>query len=160
MGHRHRPTGRRRAVRILLAFSTAFLFILAACSCVPLPRLIVTVIESDSKTDPAQPNTGDRAAKLRSQQERQGMAYILCRQATSLLQRTRLNVTIACEAWHAKHARHMLLGSHLSIQSGRALTRLRLAQISSIISIRSCSSLARAVSAISRGTTSLLGFEF
>ena len=86
---------------------------------------IVTVIESDSKTDPAQPNTGDRAAKLRSQQERQGMAYILCRQATSLLQRTRLNVTIACEAWHAKHARHMLLGSHLSVQSGRALTRLR-----------------------------------
>ena len=81
------------------------------CSFASLPRLIVTIIESDSKTDPAQPNTGDRAAKLRSQQERQGMAYILCRQATSLLQRTRLNVTIACEAWHAKHARHMLLGA-------------------------------------------------
>ncbi|KAK7690050.1 hypothetical protein QCA50_006695 [Cerrena zonata] len=37
------------------------------------------------------------------------MAYILVRQATSLLQRTRLHVTIACQAWHAKNARHMLL---------------------------------------------------
>ncbi|KAI0059534.1 hypothetical protein BV25DRAFT_1918331 [Artomyces pyxidatus] len=71
--------------------------------------LIVTVVESDSKTDPPVPNAADRAAKLRSQQERQGLAYILCRQATSLLQRTRLNVTISCEAWHAKNARHMIL---------------------------------------------------
>ncbi len=39
------------------------------------------------------------------------MAFILVRQATSLLQRTRLNVTIACQAWHAKNARHMLLGT-------------------------------------------------
>lgn len=30
---------------------------------------------------------------------------------TSLLQRTRLNITVACQAWHAKNARHMLLGS-------------------------------------------------
>jgi hypothetical protein len=37
------------------------------------------------------------------------MAYILVRQATSLLQRTRLHVTITCQAWHAKHARHMIL---------------------------------------------------
>ena len=45
--------------------------------------------------------------------QRQGMAYILVRQATSLLQRTRLNVTVACQAWHAKNARHMLLGISL-----------------------------------------------
>jgi len=66
--------------------------------------------------------------KLRSQQEvrfpsslfatltrtphsqRQGLAYILVRQVTGLLQRTRLNVTISCQAWHAKNSRHMLLG--------------------------------------------------
>ncbi|KAI0269900.1 hypothetical protein BC834DRAFT_819931 [Gloeopeniophorella convolvens] len=71
--------------------------------------LIVTVSENDSKVDPPSVNAGERASKLRSQQERQGLAYILCRQATSLLQRTRLNVTISCEAWHAKNARHMIL---------------------------------------------------
>lgn len=42
--------------------------------------------------------------------QRQGMAYILVRQATSLLQRTRLHVKVSCQAWHAKNARHMLLG--------------------------------------------------
>ncbi|CAL1713194.1 unnamed protein product [Somion occarium] len=71
--------------------------------------LIVTVVENEAKVDPLIPNPTDRAAKLRSQQERQAMAYILVRQATSLLQRTRLHVTIACQAWHAKNARHMLL---------------------------------------------------
>ncbi|KIK69641.1 hypothetical protein GYMLUDRAFT_151485 [Collybiopsis luxurians FD-317 M1] len=71
--------------------------------------LIVTVVENESRVDPAIPNTADRASKLRSQQERQGLAYILLRQATSLLQRTQLNVTVACQAWHAKNSRHMLL---------------------------------------------------
>ncbi|KAI0786804.1 hypothetical protein C8Q75DRAFT_769337 [Abortiporus biennis] len=70
--------------------------------------LIVTVVENEAKVDPLIA-PADRHAKLRSQQERQAMAYILVRQATSLLQRTRLNVTIACQAWHAKNARHMLL---------------------------------------------------
>ena len=42
--------------------------------------------------------------------QRQGLAYILVRQATSLLQRTKLNVVVSCQAWHAKNARHMLLG--------------------------------------------------
>lgn len=71
--------------------------------------LIVTVMENEDKVDPLIPNPNDRMTKLRSQQERQGMAYILVRQATSLLQRTHLNVTISCQAWHAKNARHMLL---------------------------------------------------
>ncbi|KAG6890776.1 hypothetical protein C0995_003206 [Termitomyces sp. Mi166 len=71
--------------------------------------LIVTVNENDAKVDPPTPNASDRTAKLRSQQERQGLAYILVRQATSLLQRTKLNVKVACQAWHAKNARHMLL---------------------------------------------------
>jgi len=71
--------------------------------------LIVTVVENESKIDPAAANPADRATKLRSQQERQGLAYILVRQAISLLQRTQLHVTISCQAWHAKNARHMLL---------------------------------------------------
>ncbi|EMD39828.1 hypothetical protein CERSUDRAFT_103769 [Gelatoporia subvermispora B] len=71
--------------------------------------IIVSVIENESKVDPMIPNPADRAAKLRAQQERQALAYILVRQATSLLQRTRLNVTISCQAWHAKNSRHMLL---------------------------------------------------
>ncbi|KAG7443093.1 uncharacterized protein BT62DRAFT_954022 [Guyanagaster necrorhizus] len=71
--------------------------------------LIVTVVESESKVDPAIPNAADRPTKLRSQQERQALAYILARQATSLLQRTKLNVTVRCQAWHAKNSRHMLL---------------------------------------------------
>ncbi|KAH9480467.1 hypothetical protein JR316_0007067 [Psilocybe cubensis] len=70
---------------------------------------IVTVVENESKVDPAIPNAADRAVKLRSQQERQGLAYILVRQVTGLLQRTKLNVTISCQAWHAKNSRHMLL---------------------------------------------------
>ncbi|KAF8895405.1 hypothetical protein BD779DRAFT_725427 [Infundibulicybe gibba] len=71
--------------------------------------IIVTVVENESKVDPAIPNAADRAVKLRSQQERQGLAYILVRQATSLLQRTKLNVQVSCQAWHAKNSRHMLL---------------------------------------------------
>ncbi|PPR00202.1 hypothetical protein CVT24_004905 [Panaeolus cyanescens] len=71
--------------------------------------LIVTVVENESKVDPPIPNAADRAAKLRGQQERQGLAYILVRQVTGLLQRTKLNVTISCQAWHAKNSRHMLL---------------------------------------------------
>ena len=39
------------------------------------------------------------------------MAYILVRQVTGLLQRTKLNVSVACQAWHAKNARRMLLGT-------------------------------------------------
>ncbi|KAI0648037.1 hypothetical protein C8Q79DRAFT_547965 [Trametes meyenii] len=71
--------------------------------------VIVTVVENESKVDPVIPNPADRATKLRAQQERQALAYILVRQATSLLQRTRLNVSIQCQAWHAKNSRHMLL---------------------------------------------------
>ncbi|KAF7346228.1 Usp domain-containing protein [Mycena sanguinolenta] len=71
--------------------------------------MIVNIMENEAKVDPPIPNAADRAVKLRSQQERQGLAYILCRQATGLLQRTKLNVTVVCQAWHAKNARHMLL---------------------------------------------------
>ena len=46
--------------------------------------------------------------------QRQGLAYILARQVTGLLQRTRLNVKILCQAWHAKNSRHMLLGAWIT----------------------------------------------
>ncbi|KAK2465232.1 hypothetical protein APHAL10511_002586 [Amanita phalloides] len=71
--------------------------------------LVVHILENENKIDPPIPNTADRALKLRCQQERQGFAFILVRQSTSLLQRTKLNVKVVCQAWHAKNARHMLL---------------------------------------------------
>ncbi|OJT09878.1 hypothetical protein TRAPUB_13621 [Trametes pubescens] len=71
--------------------------------------IIVTVVENEGKIDPVIPNPADRATKLRAQQERQALAYILVRQATGLLQRTHLNVSIQCQAWHAKNSRHMIL---------------------------------------------------
>ncbi|TFK52407.1 hypothetical protein OE88DRAFT_1400663 [Heliocybe sulcata] len=71
--------------------------------------LLVTVVENENKIDPPTMNAVDRAMKLRNQQERQALAYILVRQVTGLLQRTRLNITVACQSWHAKNHRHMLL---------------------------------------------------
>ncbi|KZS93576.1 hypothetical protein SISNIDRAFT_454790 [Sistotremastrum niveocremeum HHB9708] len=71
--------------------------------------MIVTVAETDNKLDPVDGSQADRVLKLRSQQERQTLAYLLARQVTGLLQRTKLNVNVICQAWHAKNARHMLL---------------------------------------------------
>ncbi|KZV91228.1 adenine nucleotide alpha hydrolases-like protein [Exidia glandulosa HHB12029] len=71
---------------------------------------IVTVVETDSKLDPASgAQPADRVLKLRNQQERQTLAFLLAKMATGLLQRTRLQVAITCQAWHAKNSRHMLL---------------------------------------------------
>ncbi|CCA77992.1 hypothetical protein PIIN_00706 [Serendipita indica DSM 11827] len=44
-----------------------------------------------------------------NQQERQALAYLLSRQATALLQRTKLHVTVKCQAIHSKNSRHTLL---------------------------------------------------
>lgn len=52
----------------------------------------------------------DPAMVLMPSPQRQALAYILVRQAISLLQRTRLHVTVSCQAWHAKNRKHMLLG--------------------------------------------------
>jgi len=68
--------------------------------------ILVNVLENEAKVDG---DGSDRVAKLRHQQERSTMAYLLARQATSLLQRTKLHVTVSCQAWHARNARHMLL---------------------------------------------------
>lgn len=73
-------------------------------------------METDTKLDPPS-NTAqtDRVAKLRNQQERQTLVALLSKDVTGLLQRTRLQVSVTCQAWHAKNSRHMLLGMHTSI---------------------------------------------
>ncbi|KAL5520162.1 hypothetical protein ACEPAG_1822 [Sanghuangporus baumii] len=71
--------------------------------------ILVSVIENEAKVDPPHPNPADRVSKLRNQQERQTLAYILVRQVIGLLQRTKLHVRVICQAWHAKNSRHMLL---------------------------------------------------
>jgi hypothetical protein len=60
--------------------------------------------------DPVEPDSHDRLAKLRNQQDRQALVNLLVRQVTSLLQRTKLHVAVKCQAIHAKNSRHMLLG--------------------------------------------------
>ncbi|PWN22937.1 hypothetical protein BCV69DRAFT_280547 [Microstroma glucosiphilum] len=73
--------------------------------------LIVSVMETSEKLDPThKTETAHAKAALKEHQDiRQNMAVVLARQATALLQRTRLAVKISCQALHAKHSRHMLL---------------------------------------------------
>lgn len=73
--------------------------------------LVVSVMETSEKLDPVHKteNATAKAALKENEGIRQSMAVILARQATALLQRTRLAVKISCQALHAKHARHMLL---------------------------------------------------
>jgi len=92
---------------------------------------VVNVTENESKLDPADGNHVDRIAKLRSQQDRQTLAFLLVKQVTGLLQRTKLNVKVVCQAWHAKNARHTLLdlidyrNPMMVIVGSRGLTRLK-----------------------------------
>ena len=51
----------------------------------------------------------DKTNKIRNQQERQTRVLQLSREATALLERTRLHVRVQCQAIHAKNARHMLI---------------------------------------------------
>lgn len=87
----------------------------------------MTVMESDSKRENSLPfsvrlrlirtsvdpegsgSHGDKSAKIRNQQERQTRCLHLSREATALLERTRLHVAVQCQAIHAKNARHMLV---------------------------------------------------
>ncbi|PWN29432.1 hypothetical protein BDZ90DRAFT_230302 [Jaminaea rosea] len=73
--------------------------------------LIVSVMETSEKLDGSHlpTNAAGKAALEEKQRIRQSMALVLARQATALLQRTRLAVKVSCQALHAKHARHMLL---------------------------------------------------
>lgn len=71
--------------------------------------LVVSVMETDTKLDALDAKHEEIAAKMEHQRIRQAMASVLAKQATHLLERTRLEVKISCQAIHAKNARHMLL---------------------------------------------------
>ncbi|CAE6427145.1 unnamed protein product [Rhizoctonia solani] len=68
--------------------------------------IVVSVQETESKLDEV---TTDKGQKIKNQQERHTLTYLLCRQVTGLLQRTRLNVRVFCQAIHSKNSRRMLL---------------------------------------------------
>ncbi|KDN51588.1 hypothetical protein RSAG8_00133, partial [Rhizoctonia solani AG-8 WAC10335] len=67
--------------------------------------IVVNVQETENKLDEV---TTDKAQKIKNQQERHTLTYLLCRQVTGLLQRTRLNVRVFCQAIHSKNSRRML----------------------------------------------------
>ncbi|PWZ01841.1 hypothetical protein BCV70DRAFT_230084 [Testicularia cyperi] len=71
--------------------------------------LVVSVMETDAKLDALDPKHEEISARLEHQRIRQAMASVLSKQATHLLERTRLEVKISCQAIHAKNSRHMLL---------------------------------------------------
>ncbi|ODO05070.1 hypothetical protein L198_01757 [Cryptococcus wingfieldii CBS 7118] len=70
---------------------------------------VISVKEDESKIDPKNWGNNDRAQKMRIQKERQTTALLLVKQVNSLLQRTRLQITVTCQFLHAKNSRHMLL---------------------------------------------------
>ncbi|KAJ1021193.1 hypothetical protein NDA16_003979 [Ustilago loliicola] len=71
--------------------------------------LVVSVMETDTKLDALDPKHEEVSARMEHQRIRKAMASVLAKQATHLLERTRLEVKISCQAIHAKNARHMLL---------------------------------------------------
>ena len=72
--------------------------------------LLVSVMETAEKFDVDVGETAeDRKNKFKWRRDRETNAQLLSRQATALLERTRLNVTVTCQAIHAKNVRHMLL---------------------------------------------------
>ena len=90
--------------------------------------LFVTVLETEEKLDGDENSASDKKEKLVWQRIRQTNAATLSRQgrsyclfcperrandalltATALIERTKLNVTISCQAVHTKNARHHLL---------------------------------------------------
>ncbi|GMK53985.1 hypothetical protein CspeluHIS016_0105710 [Cutaneotrichosporon spelunceum] len=70
---------------------------------------LISVNENEDKVDPKNWSQKDSQHKMKVQKERQTTALLLVRQVTGLLERTRLNVTVTCQAIHAQNARHMLL---------------------------------------------------
>jgi hypothetical protein len=77
---------------------------------------------ADRVVDPKAWSDSDRGQKVKNQRERQQMALLLTKQVTSLLQRTKLNITVTCQFLHAKNARHMLLGKSFLVSSSGRLT--------------------------------------
>lgn len=71
--------------------------------------LIVSIMETDSKLDTADPATENPTILAANQRQRQDMAVILAHQAFFLLQRTELDVKVSCQAVHSRNAKHILL---------------------------------------------------
>ena len=71
--------------------------------------LVVSVMETDTKLDSLEPQGEDPNRRMLNQRLRQDMTVRLANQAFVLLQRTKLNVKVSCQAIHARNARHMLL---------------------------------------------------
>ncbi|KAK4055639.1 hypothetical protein OIV83_000185 [Microbotryomycetes sp. JL201] len=94
---------------------------------------LVNIMETDTKFDSDDPNPSqaDKKARIVNQRERQAGVLQLTRQATALLEKTRLNVTIICQAVHAKVPRHMLIDMidyhepTLVIVGSRGLTKIK-----------------------------------
>ncbi|BGP47130.1 hypothetical protein JCM10450v2_002982 [Rhodotorula kratochvilovae] len=90
--------------------------------------IIVSVMETDTKLDA---DDNQKQSKIANQRERQAAALQLARSATALLERTRLNVRVVCQAIHAKVPRHMLvdmidyLEPTLVLVGSRGLTRIK-----------------------------------
>ncbi|KAK4057862.1 hypothetical protein OIO90_001081 [Microbotryomycetes sp. JL221] len=94
---------------------------------------LVNIMETDTKFDSEDPHpsSSDKKARIVNQRERQAGVLQLTRQATALLEKTRLNVTIICQAIHAKVPRHMLIDMidyhepTLVIVGSRGLTKIK-----------------------------------
>ncbi|KAK0531715.1 hypothetical protein OC834_001316 [Tilletia horrida] len=71
--------------------------------------MIVSVMETDTKLDAVDHVFEDKQTRMQHQKIRQDMALVLARQATNLLQRTRLGVKVVCQALHATNSRRMLI---------------------------------------------------
>jgi len=90
-----------------------------------LTNLLALAVDQD------QPDAAAKQSKIANQRERQAACLQLARGATALLERTRLNVRIVCQAIHAKVPRHMLvdmidyLEPTLVLVGSRGLTRLK-----------------------------------
>jgi len=75
--------------------------------------LLTSGDSANQAVDPKTWSDSDKGQKVKNQRERQQMALLLTKQVTSLLQRTKLNITVTCQFLHAKNSRHMLLGAFL-----------------------------------------------
>ncbi|CAD6940570.1 unnamed protein product [Tilletia controversa] len=71
--------------------------------------MIVSVMETDTKLDAVDHVFEDKQTRMSHQKIRQDMTLVLARQATNLLQRTRLGVKVVCQALHATNSRRMLI---------------------------------------------------
>ncbi|MBW0534950.1 hypothetical protein O181_074665 [Austropuccinia psidii MF-1] len=94
---------------------------------------IIMIIETDSKFDlnSGEGSAAEKTAKIRNQKDHQEKATLLVKEAPALLERTGLNVKVACQVIHARNTKHMLvdcidfLEPNLVVVGSRGLTSLK-----------------------------------